>query len=113
MHFYFLCIKGILKAYLSKKEVRMAEIDTKKRFTEHKILLDNGNKLEITGVENVEVAIHSQFVCVVRGERLEILGHNLEVTNLNIDTGCVALSGEVKSINYVGEKKSLFRRIFK
>lgn len=91
----------------------MVETEAKKKFSEHKIILDNRKKMEITGVENVEVAIHTQFVCVVHGERMQVLGENLEVTRLDIDSGCVSLTGEVRSISYVGEKKSLIKRLFR
>lgn len=90
----------------------MAEIETK-RMKEHKIILENRERLEISGVDSVEVAVHSQFVCVVRGERLQVTGKNLEVTRLDVECGCVALTGEVTAICYVGEKKSLIKRIFK
>ncbi len=91
----------------------MTQIETKKKFTEHKIIMENRSTVSITGVDKVETAIHTQFTCVVIGQRLQILGKNLEVGRLDVECGCVSLSGEITSINYIGEKKSLLRRIFK
>lgn len=91
----------------------MAENLTKTKFCEHKIVLENREKMSITGVERVDVATPTQFACVVRGERLVIEGKNLAVDKLDIDCGCVSLSGEVTAIEYLGEKKSLLRRVFR
>lgn len=91
----------------------MAETVAKTRFAEHKIVMENREKLNITGVERVEVATPIQFVCIVRGERLVIEGKNLAVDRLDVDCGNVSLSGEVCAIRYVGEKKNLLRRMFR
>lgn len=91
----------------------MAETVAKTKFSEHKIVMENRAKLSLTGVERVEVATPVQFVCEVRGERLVIEGKNLAVDKLDVECGCVAISGEVCEIRYLGEKKNLLRRIFR
>lgn len=91
----------------------MAETVAKTKFSEHKIIMENRAKMTLTGVERVEVAMPSQFVCVVRGERLVVDGKNLAVDKLDVECGCVAISGEICAIRYLGEKKNLLRRIFR
>ena len=91
----------------------MTQTETKKKFTEHKIIIENRSAISITGVDKVETAIPTQFTCIAMGERLQILGEMLEVARLDVECGCVSLSGKISSINYIGEKKSLLRRLFK
>lgn len=91
----------------------MAQNEIKKQFNEHKIIMENQSKVSITGVERVEVATPTQFVCLANRQRLQIVGKGLEVDKLDVECGCVALSGLVTTISYLGEKKSLIRRLFK
>ena len=37
----------------------------------------------------------------------------MEVTKLDVEQGVVEIAGEINSIQYLGEKKSLLKRIFK
>lgn len=84
-----------------------------KKFSEQRIVLENRARLSITGVERVEVATPTQFLCVVCGERLSIEGKNLAVDKLDVESGVVTLSGAVVSVRYLGEKKSLLSRVFR
>ncbi len=90
----------------------MAQIEAKNLCREHKIILENRTHLSITGVERVDVAIPTQFLCVVCGQKLQICGKNLSVGQLNVDSGAVVITGEISSIQYLGEKKSIFQRMF-
>lgn len=83
-----------------------------KKFAEHKIVLENREKMSLSGVERVEIAVPTQFVCVAAGKKLQILGQNITVEHLDVECGCVALCGEFSALNYQGEKKSLLRRLF-
>lgn len=91
----------------------MTQKEITKKFTEHKIIMENQAKLSLTGIERVEVATPTQFVCVAMGQKLQIVGKGLEVDKLDVECGCVMLAGQINAISYLGEKKSLIRRLFK
>ena len=88
------------------------EVEAKKVFS-HEVVLCNRQKLSLSGVERVDVATPTQFECVAINQRLQVLGKDMEVNKLDVDSGCVVLSGQINSINYLGEKKSVFKRLFK
>ena len=90
----------------------MAQTEAVHKFTEHKIVLENRKKITLTGVERVLTAIPTQFCCTINQQKLCITGKNLEVNQLNVESGCVCLTGEILGISYLGEKKSLLRRVF-
>ncbi|MBO5102726.1 MAG: sporulation protein YabP [Clostridia bacterium] len=79
----------------------------------HNIVLENRRKLCISGVEKVDNVSPMHFSCVVVGTEMHVEGKEMEVTKLDVEQGVVEIAGEINSIQYLGEKKSLLKRIFK
>lgn len=81
------------------------------------IILENRQKLNITGIRDV-LSFDDQII-IIETELglLTIKGDNLKINKLSIDTSDFIVEGEISSLNYsdneqVG-KKTLLSRIFK
>lgn len=81
--------------------------------TRHKIILDNREKLCIAGVKKV-LSINTEMVnCLLDSNNLCIVGHNLHMEKLDVESGNIEISGQIDSIKYLAQKQSIFKRIFK
>lgn len=96
-------------------------IDERKQFsntTVQNLILENRNKLNISGV--IDVLSFDDQIVIVETELglLNIKGENLRINKLSIDTSEVIVEGEISSLAY-SEKEydkkntSLFGKIFK
>ncbi|NBI07494.1 sporulation protein YabP [Senegalia massiliensis] len=81
--------------------------------------LENREKLNISGVEQVESFNESQIVIyTVRGS-LTIKGESLNISKLNLEDGNVKIEGTIESLAYsnkinTGSKEgSFFKKMFK
>lgn len=79
----------------------------------HKIICEDRNNLQMTGIEKVESSNENQIVCASMKSVLIISGKNLHVKKLNVEDGHVEIIGQIDSIKYQQEKKPLLKRIFK
>ncbi|NLN14434.1 MAG: sporulation protein YabP [Tissierellia bacterium] len=83
---------------------------------EQKIVLDDRERLNITGVESVDsFNEHTINLSTVKGG-LSIKGEDLNISNLNLDEGIVKISGLINSLTYTskeGAPKSFMGKIFK
>lgn len=79
----------------------------------HKLICDNRNLLEITGVEKVESTNENQVVLLISSSPVLITGKGLHVKKLDVQTGIVEIEGTIDGIKYQAEKKNFFKRIFK
>ena len=87
-------------------------------YRSHSIMLENREKLNVSGVEHV-ISFNSETVILetVAGV-LTIKGGELDVNKLNIEDGNISISGIVYSLNYsdkhgVGGKSGLLGKMFK
>ena len=78
-----------------------------------KLILENRQKLNLTGVDKVDNITPTLVCCKVGGDSLNIEGENMEVTRLDVEAGNVEIVGQINAIKYAVEKKSLIKRIFK
>lgn len=79
----------------------------------HNVVLDNRNKLSLTGVNDV-LGFNEETVSVntSMGD-LIIRGAQLHINKLNLDTGEVEIDGKVNSLQYTESKsnKSFMQRL--
>jgi sporulation protein YabP len=93
--------------------------DRKDSQPSHDIKMHNRNKMEITGVVNVESFDNEEFLLETECGFLAIRGQNLHMKNLNVEDGLVSIEGLVMDMAYVdhtagGDKaKGFFSKLFK
>ena len=79
----------------------------------HSLTLEEQNRLNLTGILNVD-SFNEKEVCLKLAENtLHITGANLNVEKLNVEEGTLSILGEINTIKYSGAKQSLIKRIFK
>ena len=85
-----------------------------KTFTSSEIRLSNRELLNITGVEKVYESNNNKLQVRVAGVNMLVMGENLNIVKLDVDSGVVEVSGLVNEIKYIGDSKSnFFKRLFK
>ena len=81
---------------------------------EHKLSLMDREKLNLTGVSDVDSFNEQQILAVVPSGELTIRGEMLHIEELNLDSGVMAVSGKIVSLTY-SEKfssSSMLKRLF-
>lgn len=77
----------------------MSEITKAKN---HTLMLDNRNKLILTGAEDVN-GFNEQIVSVKTScGSLIIKGERLHIDKLNLETGDVSIDGKINALQYLG-----------
>ena len=79
----------------------------------HKVVLENRNNLCITGIDKVDNVSPTHFSCITMNTKMHIEGQDMQVVKLDVEQGVVEITGQIDSIRYSGEKKSLIKRLFK
>jgi len=82
----------------------------------HNLIMENRAKLSVSGVEDVESYNEEEIILHTQMDTLVIMGCDLKINKLSVDTGEVAIEGNVDSLRYITSSKnrgSLFSRIFK
>ncbi|WP_100332742.1 sporulation protein YabP [Bacillus xiapuensis] len=85
---------------------------------EHDVVMRGRRVMEITGVKQVESFDSEEFLLLTVMGTLTVKGQNLQMKNLDVDKGLVAIKGRIFSFDYSdhpsGEKsKGLFNKLFK
>lgn len=97
--------------------IKIVENENKitQKFTDHKLHLDNRKKLNLTGVDKVISANDGQVVARVGNSKIFIVGKDLTVSKLDVDSGVLDLTGEIFSIkyNHSAAPQGFFRRLFR
>jgi len=87
------------------------------KFKNQNILVEDRNRITITGVEQVESFNDNTIILKTIKGGMIIKGENLNVDKLNLDDGNVKISGIINGINYVdkdlSQKGNLIGKIFK
>jgi sporulation protein YabP len=87
------------------------------KFKNQNILVEDRNKVTITGVEHVGSFNDNTITLRTIKGGMIIKGENLNVDKLNLDDGSVKISGIINGINYVDKDSSsrgnLIGKIFK
>ena len=69
--------------------------------TEHTLMSENRESLEVTAVTDVTCFDESSVLIVLEEGALSVRGRSLRITQLDLDTGRAALSGEIVSLTYM------------
>ncbi len=80
----------------------------------HCLTLENREKLNLTGVSDVDSFNEQEVIAVCSCGELSVKGEMLHIEELNLETGTVSLSGKISSLTY-SEKfssTSLLKRLF-
>ncbi|MFC7061772.1 sporulation protein YabP [Halobacillus seohaensis] len=85
---------------------------------DHNVKVWNRRNLEISGVKEVDSFDSEEFLLQTSMGYLVIRGENLQMKNLNVDEGEVAIKGRVFEMTYLDENhgdkaKGLFSKLFK
>lgn len=68
----------------------------------HNIILENRQKLSVSGIEEVESFNEEEIILrILSGGVLIVKGYELHVNKLNVDTGDISITGEVSGMDYV------------
>lgn len=80
------------------------------------IILENREKLSVTGVTDILTFDEDEIMLETENGILEIMGNDLKVEKLSLDTGEILARGFITSLNYAGEKREkngFLKNIFK
>ncbi len=69
--------------------------------TEHTLISENRESLEVTAVTDVTSFDENAVLIILEEGSLSVRGHSLRITQLDLDTGRAALSGEIVSLTYM------------
>ena len=90
-------------------------MDTNQSLKDNTITLANRSKITITGVTKVVSISPSAIDLVAYGSGLVVLGSDILVTKLNVETGDIEATGRFDAIRYsnTNSKSNFIKRIFK
>lgn len=74
--------------------------------------LINRKTLKLDGIVEINSSSESQMSIKLKDTTLTILGSNMHITRLDVETGILEVDGLINLIKY-GKNENLFKRIFK
>lgn len=97
--------------YYDKKPMTTSQMD-------HHVKMTNRRLLEIDGVKEVDSFDSEEFLLQTVMGYLVIRGDNLQMKNLDVESGHVSIKGKVYELSYLDEQhgdkaKGLFSKLFK
>lgn len=87
--------------------------------TMHNLILENKEKLSISGVSDVDTFDENKIVLFTECDTLIIEGENLHIQKLDVTNGELFIEGSIEAIQYTGEgtavgtSKGFFKRMLK
>lgn len=90
--------------------------EDKVNFKNQNIIIEDRNRINISGVEQVDSFNETTIVLSTVKGGLSIKGEELSISKLNLDEGSVKISGMVNSLTYIskeGTPKNFMGKIFK
>ena len=90
--------------------------EIKKGARAHNFMLENRERLSLTGVDKVENFDDQSVVLQTPIGALTIRGENLHISNLNVDSGDLSVSGKIIGLVYSDKgvgKSGMLGRLFK
>lgn len=91
-------------------------MEEKRQIMQHKITMENREKLFLTGVEDVDSFDEAEIRVYTSEGQLNIKGEDLHMSRLNVDDGELCIEGEIESLVYSNvENRSggFFSKLFK
>ena len=84
----------------------------------HNIVLENREKLSLTGVSDVDTFDENKIVLFIPDDTIIIEGEDLHIQKLDVAEGQLVIEGEINSIvysdkNYGGKQKGFLRKLLK
>lgn len=76
-----------------------------------RVVLDNRNRISVTGVTRVDSTNEGGIILTIKDTKMSILGNDLHINRLNIEEGILEATGTINSIKYGGG--NTLKRIFK
>jgi len=70
------------------------------RETLHNLIMENRRKLSVSGVEDVESFDEESIILYTEAGLLTIKGNELHINKLSVESGEVAIEGEIDSVVY-------------
>ncbi|MGM9927992.1 MAG: sporulation protein YabP [Bacillus sp. (in: firmicutes)] len=92
--------------------------NTRNKAPEHDVIMRGRKYLEITGVRQVESFDNEEFLLETSMGFLAIKGENLQMKNLDVESGLVSIKGKIFDLVYMDEpagdkSKGFFGKLFK
>lgn len=82
-------------------------------FTSSELKLANRKLLNISGVEKVYESNGQKFQLKVAGANMCVLGENLTIIKLDVQSGIIEVGGTINEIKYLDSKQNFLKKIFK
>ena len=82
----------------------------------HNLIIESRKDISITGVSEIDSFDENAVIAMTSYGELSIIGDNLHVNKLNIDSGELSISGNIRAISYsenTASPKSFLAKIFK
>lgn len=82
----------------------------------HHVILENRGKLSISGVEEVDSFDEEKIVLFTTMGLLEIRGAGLHISHLNVESGEIAVEGNIYTLDYSDEdskRMTLLQKLFR
>jgi len=111
--------KPIEKKLGGKDMVRDFEEKKVTRTRAHTVILDNRERVTITGVEDVDSFNEEEVILVTELGYITVTGQDLHITKLNLDEGQLIVEGFILGLDYSDHEDlrtksaGLFSRIFR
>ena len=67
---------------------------------QHSVIVENRQKIIIQGVKDVESFNENEAIVITTLNALRIRGKALEVSQMNIESGHLEMTGEITALNY-------------
>ena len=90
--------------------------ENKVLFKKQNITIEDRERVNLTGVENVDSYNDNTIVLSTIKGGLSIKGEGLNISNLSLEDGSLKISGTINSLTYItkeGAPKNLLERLFK
>ena len=85
---------------------------SKPEFVNHKIIVNNRNLIEISGITKMLSSNENLISMMIKNTKLNVIGNNLHIEKLDVENGILQASGTVNNIKYLGNE-GIIKRIFK
>lgn len=82
----------------------------------HNIIMENRKNLTVTGVMDIDSFDEQTVVMFTEQGELTVKGDNLHINKIDVDTGDLAMEGEITSLSYSENQQQrggFFSRLFK
>jgi sporulation protein YabP len=82
---------------------------------EQNLTLNNRKQLDLTGIKKVKSTEPNAIIALLETGGIQILGQNLSVQSLDLNSGNMSIHGNINSVRYTDKvsKSFSFRNIFK